>query len=163
MPIRWLPHGDVLADADKGLVVPIIPTNAVGVHGAGLAKSAADRWPWWAEGYRTECALKPYYEGHVILHLGIPGGPPFVISAMTKTHWRDKSDIGAIDRIARQLATIAESGAIGRVPLGIPMLGAGLGGLSRDRVRQMLARWLDMDNMLAIIYAEEQNATRRQR
>lgn len=121
--------GDIFETACEALV---IPTNCVGVMGAGLAKQAAQRYPSVLQRYQQ-------YHQRVGLSIGrllcypVEDGRSLILLP-TKQHWRDPSQIEWVDanlaRLARGLTR--PSNHIASVAL--PLIGAGLGGLDRQVV-----------------------------
>lgn len=118
--------------------VAVIPVNTVGVTGAGLAKEWARLNPAQALQYRTYCHTAPIpFEGGDVLMLG--GNPPTILAA-TKEHWRDPSRLEWIETCAQHIADRS------RTPLGmpvlIPQLGCGRGGLRWEDVRPIVVERL---------------------
>ena len=96
----------------------IIPTNRLGVMGAGLALEAKKRYPGIQTAYQH--ALKSMEDK------GIPwwhDSFPDLILAPTKRHWKDKSNLNDLADILSKLSEI-EGG-----PFALPEMGCGLGGL----------------------------------
>ncbi len=118
--------------------VRVIPVNTVGIHGSGLAKQWAVRFPDLAGLYRGYCAAPlTRFEAGDILMLG--GNSPTILAA-TKEHWRDPSRLEWIETIAGLIAERSHK-PIG-MPVLIPQLGCGLGGLNWDDVRPILVTYL---------------------
>ena len=119
--------------------VLVIPVNTVGVTGAGLAKAWAKYAPDNARTYREFCAAPPVpFEGGDILMMS--GTPPTILVA-TKEHWRNPSRLEWIETGARHLAERSREPI--NIPILIPQLGCGLGGLDWPDVRAILVKHLE--------------------
>lgn len=120
----------------------VIPTNRVGVMGAGLARQAATRYPSLAAWYRNACATaSPCGTIHVYRQ-----GERTLICLPTKDHWRESSDLDLMHDGLVALAAYTRSFRYGRSlrkpfgALAVPMLGCGLGGLAWGAVRPVIER-----------------------
>ena len=123
--------GDILRARDLEAIVN--PVNCVGVMGRGLAKQFAERHPDIVEPYRRACR-----EGRLTTAQCLPvelngsGLPRYAVNVATKRHWRDPS---RIEWIGSGLTSLYEELArLGIKSVGIPPLGAGLGGLKTECV-----------------------------
>lgn len=118
----------------------VIPTNCVGVMGAGLAKQAAQRYP-------TVLTRYQRYHREVGLTLDTLLCYPvednrFILLLPTKNHWRDPSRFewveANIQRLARGMARPDN-----RIhSLALPLLGCGLGGLPVEQVVACIQHYL---------------------
>lgn len=116
----------------------VIPTNTqrrrdgTAVMGAGLARSAADRFAGLDARYGAQLAA-----GRTCVAFGAER----LLLVPTKRHWRDPSTWELFDAAAaaleRWLAARPEP-----VTVAVPLLGAGLGGLPRDEVTAKLVERL---------------------
>ena len=135
-----LKTGNIL-DTDARAIV--IPVNAVGEPGAGLAKAAATRWPAWAKLYKQACADSELEQaGDITLHRNPDPGPEWVISVATKGHWSEKSTIPAIVTALKTLAKMVRDHRF--ESLALPALGCGLGGLSWNDVHVLIQEYLEL-------------------
>ena len=96
----------------------IIPTNQLGVMGAGLALAAKKRYPGLQTAYQQ--AFRSGYDKRLPW---CSNSYTDLILAPTKRHWRDKSRIEDVANLLIELSKI-EGG-----PFACPELGCGLGGL----------------------------------
>src|SRR5208337_4561054 len=101
----------------------VIPTNILGVMGAGLALAAKQKYPGIQNAYQHALNTlpdkrTPWYSNDF----------PDLILAPTKRHWIDKSRIQDVADILEKLSKI-EGG-----PFALPEMGCGLGGLSWAQV-----------------------------
>jgi len=101
--------------------------------GAGIAIEFQRRWPRMYEEYVARCAdgrfglgdVFPWTEGDVtVYNLG------------TQLHWRKKAQLPALAKALRKMVEMAPLAGIDRI--GLPRIGAGLGGLDWMRVKRVL-------------------------
>jgi hypothetical protein len=106
----------------------VIPVNTAGVPGAGLARTAARKYPLWAEAYTQACQSGLLARaGDVVFH-PLPRNPhPLMVSFATKG--RDWKRPSRLEAIARGLDALALALRRQPRPLAVPALGCGLGGL----------------------------------
>lgn len=96
----------------------VIPTNQLGVMGAGLALAAKKRYPGIQTAYQQ--ALRT---GHDKRNIWMSVDYPDLILAPTKRHWQDRSILEDVADTLTQLSKIKGG------PFAIPEMGCGLGGL----------------------------------
>jgi O-acetyl-ADP-ribose deacetylase (regulator of RNase III) len=137
-------QGDMLADADATMVV--IPTNCLGVMGAGLAKQAADRF----EGLRVK-----QYDERRIIRMGTPRiyveYHPMVVCLPTKFDWRLPSKIEYVRDGLYFLRGHLQQVKAPQV-VAVPALGCGLGGLAWTDVKPLIERYLGDVGHRVIVY-----------
>jgi hypothetical protein len=106
----------------------VIPVNTAGVPGAGLARTAARKYPLWAEAYTQACQSGLLVRAGDIVFHHLPRNPhPLMVSFATKGRdWKQPSNLSAI---ARGLDALALALLKQPRPLAVPALGCGLGGL----------------------------------
>ncbi len=130
----------------------IVPVNTVGVAGAGLAKAAAQRYPLWAKDYKTAFEGK-FTAGAVVLHVIRSCPRRYWVSFATKTHWQEKSSLSAIrEGLDNLVLKLTFSPSWNGVPLAVPALGCGLGGLAWDQVYPLLVSALSPLDRDVIIF-----------
>lgn len=129
--------GDILAAADLEAIIN--PVNCRGVMGRGLAALFAIRYPQIVMPYRQACntgllSTETVFIQRVSRHQL----PAYVVNLATKQDWRHPSRLEWIQTgladMYRQLAEL-EVGSVG-----IPALGAGLGGLDWEQVLTVIKR-----------------------
>lgn len=129
--------GDIF---DAGTDAIVNPVNCVGVMGAGLAKQFKIHYPYNFIHYKEACRRKALKIGTVFTVL-VPGPVPrSVINFPTKIHWLDRSSLHYIQKGLEALVkeiTVKQFRSVA-----IPRLGCGLGGLSWDVVRPIVAEAL---------------------
>jgi O-acetyl-ADP-ribose deacetylase (regulator of RNase III) len=130
MPVLFL-KGDIFAT--EGLHVYAHGCNCAGGMGAGIAIEFKRRWPRMFEEYAARCAdgrfglgdVFPWTEdGATVYNLG------------TQLHWRKKAQLPALAMALRKMIELAPLSGIDRI--GLPRIGAGLGGLDWTRVKRVL-------------------------
>jgi O-acetyl-ADP-ribose deacetylase (regulator of RNase III) len=132
MPVLFL-KGDIFATGPQGLRTFAHGCNCAGGMGAGIAIEFKRRWPRMFDEYAARCAdgrfrlgdVFPWTEGDVtIYNLG------------TQEHWRKKAQLPALAKALRRMVEMAPAAGIQRI--GLPRIGAGLGGLDWMRVKRVL-------------------------
>jgi O-acetyl-ADP-ribose deacetylase (regulator of RNase III) len=107
--------------------------NCAGAMGAGIAIEFKRRWPRMFEEYRARCLDGRFGLGDVfpwteddrtIFNLGI------------QEHWKKKAQIPALVRSLEKMCELAVHAGLARV--GLPRIGAGLGGLDWTRVKKVI-------------------------
>jgi len=141
--IRFV-HGDILAaPLDFAIVVPV---NVMGVAGAGLAKQVAEKYPLWESDYKMICRNKHLVAaGNVVVAVLPQCERRYWINFATKTHWKDASDLSAVEKGLKAMAGLEN------LPqkFAIPALGCGLGGLLWDQVKPLILEHLSgLDRMI---------------
>jgi O-acetyl-ADP-ribose deacetylase (regulator of RNase III) len=130
MPVVFL-KGDLFAT--DGLTAYAHGCNCAGGMGAGIAIEFKKRWPRMYEEYALRCTDRRFQlgdvftwseEGKTIYNLG------------TQEHWRKKAQLPALAKALRTMATLATNAGVERI--GLPRIGAGLGGLDWMRVKKIL-------------------------
>lgn len=117
--------------------IPVIPVNCVGVMGAGLAKAAAEKWPWIIAPYKSYCAggANSINPGDMELE---SNGDHVICLLATKAHWKYPSDLRWVEIGLVRLA----SGSWPEAVWNTPKLGCGLGGLDWKDVKPLMEKYL---------------------
>lgn len=158
MSLRIIDDGDIFASGAQAIVVP---TNAVGTQGAGLAKTAARRWPQWSHEYRDVCARGTVKPGDVnVCERSLWAMPRWIVAVATKDHWRAPSRLEWVEAGLRNLAKWAAESPVGSIAT--PALGCGLGGLAWEVVRPVAERILspvaESEHVAIMLYAPHKAA-----
>lgn len=118
-----LKNGDIFANRHQVLVNP---TNSIGPMGAGLAAQFRDRFPGLEQWYKAECAqgaVKPgmvrEYETPIVT----------ILCAATKDHWKEKSNPQWVNACYANIRIFLDLRGDLDASIGVPLLGAGLGGI----------------------------------
>jgi O-acetyl-ADP-ribose deacetylase (regulator of RNase III) len=123
--------------------------NAHGVMGSGVAKVVRAKWPLAYERYHAFCKG---YEGSpdlmgkvVIVNVTPEDGPLnslFIANAITQQNYgRDGKVYASTDAIADALATTVAFASALDLPVFLPPIGCGLGGLNWDQDVKSLVEW----------------------
>jgi O-acetyl-ADP-ribose deacetylase (regulator of RNase III) len=130
MPVVYV-KGDLFAT--EGLNVFAHGCNCAGSMGAGIAIEFRKRWPRMYDEYVARCADGRFALGDVFTWTE---GDVTVYNLGTQQHWRKKAQLPALAKALRTMVTLAPRAGIDRV--GLPRIGAGLGGLDWTRVKRVL-------------------------
>jgi len=126
--INLVIDSDITA-SDAEVVVNTV--NCVGVMGKGVALAFRRRYPALYRDYRAACSKGEVRPGHIwIWH-----GEITVLCAATKNHWRHPSRYEWVVSCLREIADHCRREGVRS--LALPLLGAGNGGLSKERVLRM--------------------------
>jgi O-acetyl-ADP-ribose deacetylase (regulator of RNase III) len=131
MPVVFT-KGDLFAT--EGLTAYAHGCNCAGAMGAGIAIEFRKRWPRMYEEYALRCADRRFQLGDVFVW---SEDGATIYNLGTQAHWRKKAQIPALARALRAMTTLATNAGIERI--GLPRIGAGLGGLDWVRVKRVLA------------------------
>lgn len=123
--------------------VIVIPTNCVGVMGAGLAKMARLKWPEVYAQYR-----QLYHTGDLLIDkpIVVPtnGSEKHVLLFPTKDHWRHPSDRHWVINNLKWIQENYDNGVMrGFNSLAIPPVGCGFGLLNFDDIKPEIYKYLD--------------------
>ena len=109
--------------------------NCAGAMGAGIAVAFRDRYPAMFHEYKARCADGRFTLGDVFVWTE---GARTIFNLGTQRTWRTRAELGAIERSVATMIAAAEERGVRRI--GLPRIGAGLGGLSWPSVRALLER-----------------------
>lgn len=126
--------GDIFSSPAQVLTNPV---NTVGVMGGGLALEFKNRFPGLFEDYSRRCNEGRFIHGQPYLW---EDDRHQVLNFPTKRDWRDPSRLEDIDAGLAYLASCYRE--MGIHSIAIPALGAGLGGLDWNDVRQLIDKHL---------------------
>jgi O-acetyl-ADP-ribose deacetylase (regulator of RNase III) len=106
--------------------------------------------------YKRRCAEGQFKLGDVFAW---SEGGVTVFNLGTQKTWRTKADLSAIETALRTMVGCAERAGIGKV--GLPRIGAGLGGLPWASVRDMLRRTGDETDVELVVFEEYESEKRQ--
>ena len=109
--------------------------NCAGAMDTGVAVVFKKRWPRMFEEYRARCEDGRFRLGDVFVW---SEGDETVFNLATQEHWKKKTTLPAIARALQKTVELAASAGIERV--GVPRIGAGLGGLDWPRVKSVISK-----------------------
>lgn len=123
--------------------------NTLGVMGSGIAPLFKQRWPEMYKAYRALCQQNTFVPGDIFPYATDPDSTLVVVyNLMTQGCVRDPrsphggyiqlATLGAIEESFKKMITHANSVAITRI--GLPKIGAGLGGLNWNDIEEILKR-----------------------
>jgi O-acetyl-ADP-ribose deacetylase (regulator of RNase III) len=130
MPAVFI-KGDLFAT--EGLTAYGHGCNCAGGMGAGVAIEFKRRWPTMFEEYAARCADGRFGLGDVFAW---NEGGVTVYNLGTQAHWKKKAQLPALAVGLRKMVELAGHAGIERI--GLPRIGAGLGGLDWMRVKRVL-------------------------
>ncbi|MDP9035350.1 MAG: macro domain-containing protein [Myxococcota bacterium] len=107
--------------------------NCAGAMGAGIAIEFKRRWPRMFEEYAARCADGRFRLGDVFVW---SEAGQTIFNLGTQEHWRKKAQIPALTKSLVKMLELASHAGIDRV--GLPRIGAGLGGLDWTRVKKVI-------------------------
>lgn len=109
--------------------------NCAGAMGKGIALEFKKRFPRMYETYRNRCLSGQFNLGDVFVWTE---DSIVIFDLGTQRSWRSKATIPAITESVQKMLLIGQKMGIRRI--GIPRIGAGLGGLEWDDVKQILTQ-----------------------
>lgn len=107
--------------------------NCAGTMDAGVSIAFKKRWPRMFDEYALRCKDGRFHLGDVFVW---SEGDEVVYSLAIQEHWKAKSKLPALVRAARKMVQLAEQSGVARI--GLPRIGAGLGGIDWKRVKSVL-------------------------
>lgn len=131
MPARFV-SGDLFRY--PGLAALAHGCNCAGAMGKGIAVEFRARYPDMYAEYKRRCTAGEFTPGDVFAW---PAPELTIFNLGTQATWRTKATLAAIEKSVRTMVHLAEHSAI--TAIGLPRIGAGLGGLPWPDVRALLA------------------------
>lgn len=137
-----------ILDPELEANVLVNPVNCVGVPGAGLAKQFAQRYPQFVTPYKEACSNYQLVPGLAYIldlkEMGLKSDHvDQLILFTTKGHWKNDSRLCWIETGLDVLKQRCEDFFSKEDVIAIPCVGAGLGGLNKEEVIQMIHFKLD--------------------
>jgi O-acetyl-ADP-ribose deacetylase (regulator of RNase III) len=123
--------GDLFAT--EGIQAYAHGCNCAGGMGAGIAIEFKKRWPNMFEEYKARCEDGRFKLGDVFTWVE---NDQTVYNLGTQEHWTKKAQLPALGKALREMVAQAEKAGIKRI--GLPRIGAGLGGLDWMRVKRVI-------------------------
>jgi O-acetyl-ADP-ribose deacetylase (regulator of RNase III) len=137
--------GDLFASTDLDALAH--GCNCRGVMGAGIAVVFARRWPQMEQAYRQRCRAGQFTLGQCMAWQAPDG--PMVYNLATQDRPGRHARLDAVVTSAEAMIEHARAHGIRRI--GLPRIGAGIGGLRWDQVEQALAT-LDSDGVELVVH-----------
>jgi O-acetyl-ADP-ribose deacetylase (regulator of RNase III) len=104
--------------------------------------------------YRARCEDGRFRLGDVFVWTE---GERTIFNLGTQEHWKKKAQLAALSKALEKTVELASSAGIERV--GLPRVGAGLGGLDWFRVRQVMERIGQSSSVTLVVFEEFAPAT----
>jgi O-acetyl-ADP-ribose deacetylase (regulator of RNase III) len=117
--------------------------------GAGIAVAFKDRWPRMFDEYRARCADGRFGLGDVFVW---SEGDATIYNLGTQEHWRKKAQLSAVTRALAKMVSLAKAGGVARI--GLPRIGAGLGGLDWPKVKTALEAAGEEPSVTLVVFEE---------
>lgn len=127
--------------------------NCAGAMGKGIAVVFRSRFPKMYAEYRKLCSEGRFCLGDVF---SWREGAVTVFNLATQKSWRTRAELSAVEAALGSMVRLAERAGVRRI--GLPRIGAGLGGLQWPDVRSLLAR-LGENTAVELVVFEEYEAT----
>ncbi|MFY0256485.1 macro domain-containing protein [Chitinophaga sp. 30R24] len=123
--------------------------NCAGAMGKGIALDFKIRYPKMYEEYKVRCKNGTFKLGSIFVY----SSPPFTVFNLgTQKNWRTKAELSAIMESLSLMLNFADDNGISQI--GLPRIGAGLGGLVWDEVKEVIVHTAK-DSIVNLIVFEE--------
>ena len=139
--------GDIFATADINAYAH--GCNCAGAMGAGIAIEFKRRWPRMFEEYAERCRDNRFGLGDVFVW---SEGEHTIYNLATQVHWRKKAQIPALAKALGKMLELASQSGIDRV--GLPRIGAGLGGLDWTRVKRVVTEASEKSSVTMVVFEQ---------
>jgi O-acetyl-ADP-ribose deacetylase (regulator of RNase III) len=130
MPIEFV-KGDLLASPKLAAIAH--GCNCAGAMGKGIAMEMRNRWPRMYDEYRSRCHEQQFKLGDVFVW---EEGGTTIFNLGTQRSWKTRAELPAIKQSLDTMLRLAEQRGIKKI--GLPKIGAGLGGLNWAKVKGLL-------------------------
>jgi len=122
--------------------------NCAGAMGKGIAVEFKRRWPVMYALYKAKCDDGSFACGDVFVWKDSSTGRT-IFNLGTQRTWRTKATLSAVREALGKAATLAEE--LGVKTVCLPLIGAGLGGLSADSVKQLVIDVVGNSSVLFVV------------
>jgi len=123
--------------------------NCAGAMGAGIAIEFKRRWPRMFDEYAARCADRRFGIGDVFVW---SEGEHTIFNLGTQEHWRKKAQIPALVKSLTKMLELASLAGIERV--GVPRIGAGLGGLDWARAKKVMVETAAESKVTMLVFEQ---------
>jgi O-acetyl-ADP-ribose deacetylase (regulator of RNase III) len=139
MPIEFV-SGDLFGN-EHGVQAFAHGCNCQGSMGAGIARGFRERYPEMYEEYRRRCKAEPRQFNLGDAWLWKAEGQPWVFNLGTQEgYWHARASYEAIEEALRAMRVQADRERVRSIA--VPRIGAGYGGLSWRKVREVIEKVL---------------------
>ena len=140
-------NGNLFDDLSQAYVNPV---NCIGIMGKGIALEFKNRYPNYFKYYVKMCNEQYLQKaGDVIIYTNSTL-PKFIISAATKTNWRNRSNVEIINNLLNCIKYIILDFGINSIAM--PALGCGEGGLNWKQIQPLIEKNLSDLNCKITVY-----------
>lgn len=150
MPTAFV-KGDLFGERDLKALAH--GCNCAGAMGKGIAVEFRKRFPEMYAEYKERCALGRFNLGDVLMWAD---GTTTIFNLGTQQTWRTKADLNAIKVALHTMVQLAERTGIKRI--GLPRIGAGLGGLPWQDVRSELSALGAATSVELVVFEEYESS-----
>ncbi len=130
--------------------------NCAGAMGRGIAVEFRSRFPDMYAEYKERCSDGRFGLGDVFAWTE---DGTTIFNLGTQRTWRTKADLSAIEKSVTAMVRLAEQAEI--TAIGLPRIGAGLGGLPWAEVRGLLSKIGEKTNVELVVFEEFAPGTQR--
>ncbi len=123
--------------------------NCAGAMGKGIAVEFKNKWPSMYLEYKKLCAKSEFLPGDVFVW---NEGETTIFNLGTQKSWRSNARPEFVYESLKKMLQLAESSSIKQI--GMPRIGAGLGGLSWESVKHMLEELAGTHSVNLIIFEQ---------
>jgi O-acetyl-ADP-ribose deacetylase (regulator of RNase III) len=127
--------------------------NCAGAMGRGIAVQFRTRWPQMYEEYREQCFKGVFTPGSVFMYQQ-GAASPVIFNLGTQSSWRTGAVLNWVSRAVDAMLDLATEHDIAAV--GMPRIGAGLGGLPWPKVDQVLRAAAGSSPVRLVVYTLEE-------
>ncbi|ATL48191.1 phosphatase [Chitinophaga caeni] len=125
--------------------------NCKGAMGKGIAVEFKNRFPEMYKEYKSLCTIGDFVLGSVFIYRA----DPFIIFNLgTQQSWRTKAELPAIRESLKKMLSAAEQYGIAEI--GLPRIGAGLGGLNWGDVKEVIEDVCELSKINIVVFEEYQ-------
>ncbi len=123
--------------------------NCAGSMDSGIAVAFKKRWPRMEADYRARCADGRFHLGDVFVW---SEEDTTVFNIGIQENWKQRATMAALSRGMKRTLELAVAAGIERI--GVPRIGAGLGGLEWPRVRSILTEVSDAAPVTLVVFEQ---------
>jgi len=146
MPVIFT-KGDIFQT--EGLRAYAQGVNCAGSMDAGIALAFKKRWPRMFDDYLARCQDGRFRLGDVFVW---SEGEETVYNLAIQEHWKTKAKVAALVKALHRMIQLAS--AVGIERIGLPRIGAGLGGLDWPRVKKVLTEIGDETTITLVVFEQ---------
>ena len=122
--------------------------NCAGAMGKGIAVEFKKKWPKMYSEYHRLCKANEYKLGDVFVW---HQDNVTIFNLGTQAHWTKKAELSAIGKSVSSMLEIAKKEGINEIVM--PRVGAGLGGVDWDEIKQLLLS-VNKDSDITLVICE---------